>query len=92
MNQREAALEEGVEGGEDFRGRFTRLGGYGLDLQRLRQPLNGGIIDRSWRRGLAQRFALEAHGVERQNDNERKQQDRCNDPDLLESPQKSTLS
>jgi hypothetical protein len=92
VQERKAALEERVEGGEHLgRGRAC-LGRYGLDLQALRQPLDRRGIDRQRRRCLAQGFRLQAQRVEDDDRDENQQQNRCDQPDPLGGLQKSTLS
>jgi hypothetical protein len=85
-------LEQLMEGDDRFgRGRRS-LGRDRLDLQRLRQPLDGRSVD--WQRSgwLAEGLRLQPEGIERKDGNERQQQDRCNERDPLQRLQKSTLS
>jgi len=46
MNAREAAFEEGMQSGNGFGRRVRLLCRNGLNLQRLRKPLNGGGVYR----------------------------------------------
>jgi hypothetical protein len=92
VNQREAALQKCLEGGDCF-GRGVRLlPGNGRDANGFGEPLNGCRVDWQWGRRLAQRLRREAERVEGENGNQDEQQDRCDECNALGRPQKSTLS
>jgi len=92
VNQREAAGEKGMEGGERFRRRGSRFGRNGLDLQRLGQSPNGCRIDGQRSRDFSERLGPQTKRVEREDNDEGQQQHRCGEPQPLERLQKSTLS